>query len=654
MSRNINIGKVALKFCGLWDDITAYNAFDCVNNNNNSSFVALKDVPIGTPLTDEEYWLRQTNFDDVADAEAARVEEFETKIMQIDSDVESAEEFKNQAEQAVIDVGEIGDEKIEAVNTAGTTQVNAINAAGNAKVSEIQSAGAVLYSAQTLDDGQKTQSRTNIGAAAAVDVAENSASISELDTLKENKVTSIIISLPQTYNLVVGDTFELFYRGILRVYNPKCYHVNVTCTKGNAYKRKYVYTPVAGDVGTVVLTVSVINDTGRVVSTATTNLVISAKPTYTGKVVPADVGSHNLIVVGTIETNKMISPTTGVISSNQYTTSYCVTDFIGVTPAKKYAFREVMGAYSYAYYNASKVYISAGQYGTVLTIPANAAFIRLCFDGLNASLPSIVFAKGTAVFVRYIPNYAEFVAAFDDTLNVLCVGDSLTAAGVWVEECYRRLTATGGAPAADGYTKINFLGTVGTAPCKYEGYGGWAFANFLSSSSPFYVSGKINFSAYATSLSAASIDVVNVLLGWNMSSYTETQLKTATRDFINKVRASYPQSIINLIGIEVGDADGMGGDYGATWNWYDKLQFVMNLNKWHEEVASEFEKVYFLQVSGQFDSDNNMVTYTRAVNARNTATEPYGGNGVHPATSGYLQIADAAYRKMIHTIKTFM
>ena len=35
--------------------------------------------------------------------------------MQIDSDVD--EEFKNQAEQAVIDVGVIGDEKIEAVNT---------------------------------------------------------------------------------------------------------------------------------------------------------------------------------------------------------------------------------------------------------------------------------------------------------------------------------------------------------------------------------------------------------------------------------------------------------------------------------------------------------------------------------------------------------
>ena len=46
MARNINIGKVALKFCGLWDNITAYNAFDCVNNNNNSSFVALKDVPL--------------------------------------------------------------------------------------------------------------------------------------------------------------------------------------------------------------------------------------------------------------------------------------------------------------------------------------------------------------------------------------------------------------------------------------------------------------------------------------------------------------------------------------------------------------------------------------------------------------------------------
>ena len=57
--------------------------------------------------------------------------------------------------------------------------------------------------------------------------------------------------------------------------------------------------------------------------------------------------------------------------------------------------------------------------------------------------------------------------------------------------------------------------------------------------------------------------------------------------------------------------------------------------------------IYAVNVSGQFDTENNMQKGTRPVNTRNSETEIYGTNGVHPATSGYLQIADAAYRAMV-------
>jgi len=37
------------------------------------------------------------------------------------------------------------------------------------------------------------------------------------------------------------------------------------------------------------------------------------------------------------------------------------------------------------------------------------------------------------------------------------------------------------------------------------------------------------------------------------------------------------------------------------------------------------------------------------VNSRNSTTEVRGTNGIHPATSGYYQIADAVYRDFVRT-----
>ena len=42
---------------------------------------------------------------------------------------------------------------------------------------------------------------------------------------------------------------------------------------------------------------------------------------------------------------------------------------------------------------------------------------------------------------------------------------------------------------------------------------------------------------------------------------------------------------------------------------------------------------------------------TRTVNARNSKEETYQTNGVHPDTTGYYQIADAAYRDLINKLQ---
>jgi hypothetical protein len=57
--------------------------------------------------------------------------------------------------------------------------------------------------------------------------------------------------------------------------------------------------------------------------------------------------------------------------------------------------------------------------------------------------------------------------------------------------------------------------------------------------------------------------------------------------------------------------------------------------------------VEFINISGQFDSEYNMPRQTKAVNTRSSTTEQVGTNGVHPATEGYYQIGDAAYRALV-------
>ena len=125
----------------------------------------------------------------------------------------------------VTNVNNAGDTKITAVNTAGTTQVAAVNTAGNSKIDEINAAGAVLYSSQTLADEQKTQSRENIGAASASDVAENSASISELVVgtgINDNVLTpekSTYITKVNYLNLLdvskATENYYIAYQGVI-------------------------------------------------------------------------------------------------------------------------------------------------------------------------------------------------------------------------------------------------------------------------------------------------------------------------------------------------------------------------------------------------------------------------------------------------------
>ena len=64
----------------------------------------------------------------------------------------------------------------------------------------------------------------------------------------------------------------------------------------------------------------------------------------------------------------------------------------------------------------------------------------------------------------------------------MCVGDSLTANGIWVAEAYRRLTGSGGTPAGLNLGNITFGGSKTKDGAGYIGMSGWSWYNFVSNS----------------------------------------------------------------------------------------------------------------------------------------------------------------------------
>ncbi len=254
----------------------------------------------------------------------------------------------------------------------------------------------------------------------------------------------------------------------------------------------------------------------------------------------------------------------------------------------------------------------------------------------------------------------------NETQNVLCIGDSLTAGGYWVREAERRFNESGGTPEGLDLQYLNFIGTKQAnllgKTTSFEGYGGWTWASFCGENSPFYDEEltDISFKSYCEKNNYEDIDLVYILLTWNGQG---TPYKTDydvnkghfvyAQKLIDKIHEDYPNAQIRCLGIQMPSQNGgMGENYGATGAYSDAygiLVSAMNYNKCLEDLCkldkySSFVK--FVDVAGQFDTDYNMPSKEKPVNNRNNNTEVIGTNGVHPTVNGYYQIADAVFRSL--------
>ena len=102
-----------------------------------------------------------------------------------------------------------------------------------------------------------------------------------------------------------------------------------------------------------------------------------------------------------------------------------------------------------------------------------------------------------------------------------------------------------------------------------------------------------------------------------------------------------------LMGLQIPSLDGCANNYGAQGvyaDWRTLQEYVFSLDEIYAEIAKQYGSVSSINISGQFDTEYCMQTFTVKANSRSLDDVTVQSNGVHPSVFGYYQIADAVYR----------
>lgn len=329
--------------------------------------------------------------------------------------------------------------------------------------------------------------------------------------------------------------------------------------------------------------------------------------------------------------------------------------------------------------------------------------------------------------------------------RVLFIGDSLTAAGAYLLESYRRLTGNGGSPEGNGFGNISYIGRKKYYENIYaEGNSGWSWSDYVtimdrvyaecytltvdavsvipsvgavykdennrefimqwdysntklkmsvaletnlptsgvltkisgsgddtiaytaaikSSMNPFWndAENRLDFPAYINKWCNSQVDVVYTLLTWNalgveISQNNFTNIINYAKTFYRHIHANYPNVKIKMMAVQIPDTrEGMNclgapRENGYT-DMYALIRVALNMNKVYQEICNDDEfkdYVELISLAPQVDSEYNMPFHEKDVNTRNSSYKEYvGNNDVHPDNKGYYQIADAVYRSFI-------
>ena len=418
----------------------------------------------------------------------------------------------------------------------------------------------------------------------------------------------IRVILPDKYDLVVGDTFQLFYRGVVEAPDPFCYDILAVCEKGKNFPRYYEFTP--EEAGEHRLIISVYDASKKLLGSAET--ILSVKEAEKPK------RNINILCIGdsltgggewVAEASRRLTSTGGNPEGLKFDNVF----FCG-TCGDKNAHFEGYGGWrwdSYFSEDIEDMWVYCDHNKTA----ADQHSIWEDSNGNLWKLETIVYEN-----LKFIPYENRNIPKVNNGI-IKHVKNAVNKDDVVIKSTYS------GKP------------------------------------SPFYdeKSKSVTFKAYAQKIGAEKFDAVYILLGCNgVMSFEnlESLCQNIVRDgkiLVDKIHRDFPEATIKIMGYPIASIHGgCGANYGAILphcDDYGSVRFKMELNLAYEKWANEPEYSAFLEhinISGQVDSDYAYPKVEKPVNVRSTYKELIDINGAHPTNEGYMQIADAAFRNMVH------
>lgn len=418
------------------------------------------------------------------------------------------------------------------------------------------------------------------------------------------------VVMPEKYDLVTNDTFQLFYRGIVDAPNPYCYDIAAVCEVGKAYPRYFEFTP--EQEGEYKLEIFVYGAGRELLCREETILSVCA-PKEPEK-------ETNILCIGD-----------SLTAGGQWVTEAC---------------RRLTGKGGKPAGYGMKNINFIGGCGSKVNFEGFGgwkweSFFSTSFDGIW------VVNRGHE---RTHVDQHSIWQAEDGNLW------QLETPAVDMIKFMRHQKHDGVLKSGTCLTHVR--GATNHEPILIED-------SFEEGVSPFLdkETKTIDFKKYCKKHNYSGIDVCYILLGFNGLHEAKVPLDEFCgkivadgKTLVDMIHRDYPKAKVTVVSVQVPSVTGGMSQYGAKLPYsdaYGMTHFAMELGKRYEEWTKEEayrEFMDYVSLAGQFDSEYSYPAAPKAVNNRSEQTEIVGTNGLHPMQEGYMQVADAVMRNMVHAL----